>query len=214
MKIFFKELKMKKLLILTIIIVILFSCQMPDEKEEDSSIELKYDNGKPAYAFFYSNDNNYEYGIRFPYYYMMKNHVGKKIKAVKIYCSKVPTLTVLNFYQCSYSSTVPASEGNGGYPGLGTSSLLYSTFYGVTYAYKQNAWNTFNLSVPITIPAGKDIWVVADITAAANTDGILNYDTSSGHVDANYYRLTAGSGSWLNAYHTFNQNVMIRAVVE
>jgi len=212
---------MKRLLISLTILAIAFSCQMPDEKEEkkDSSIELKYDTGS-LYMYSPSNDTNAEYAIRLPSYNKIRQYAGRRIKTAKVYLRVIPTSVRVKIYQCDYDPdfpyTIPDSEANGGYPGFGDSSLLANQLFNTSnHAFSTYSWNSFNLSNVVTLPSNKDIWVVIEITdnATAGYAQICS-DGGPGYYDANYYRLTVGTGTWLNTLLTRNANMMIRAVIE
>jgi hypothetical protein len=215
---------MKKYLsLLTIFLLFLISCQVPIKNTDTtappaaSETELKYDDGT-LFLYAPSGDPNVEYGIRFPYYNIIIQNVGKRIMAAEVYLRVVPTSVNVKIYACdfnpSFPSTTPDTEPNGGYPGFGDSILFVNQLYNSgNYTFTASAWNRFNLTNVVTIPSLKDIWVVIEITDTVN-NAQISFDGSSGHFDSNYYRLTVGTGSWLNYLSLTNSNMLIRAVVE
>ncbi|MBN2544149.1 MAG: hypothetical protein JXB50_00030 [Spirochaetes bacterium] len=209
---------MKRFIFLIVLIIILFSCQMPEDKEgKDDSLELKYDDGTPYIARTYG-DTNIEYAIRLPYYSIMNKYTGRKITKAKAYFHKAPLYARIKVYQCNYLSTFPyagpASEGDGGYPGFGTSALIANQLFTSGVTYMDNSWHIFSFTSPITVPANKDIWVIVEITTSSVSDMAFCFDRGPGNLNSNYYRLTVNSGSWNNSITTFDTNVMIRAFVE
>lgn len=150
------------------------ACQKDDDQGPSGDNVLHYDGDNYSGPLLAAG--THELAVRFPAAELAK-HKGKKIAAVSFFVGNLPAQCTVRIY----------GQGTNTYPG----SSLYQASVGNDLATP--AWNTHELSAPLTI-ADEDIWVSIQVQHLAEQQSI-GCDAGPRHENGDWLFLST-DGQW------------------